>query len=181
MWSITETYDVVQIYSIMIDANWDCLIKLRARLFIFVVWKYLHLVYYCDVTIVPLTDCISVNEHKLSMLIILVAIMLFYGCNWWYARGCEPARVDLIRNIVWLHLEPYESPLCVDMIIAGLRYYLLSLRVRKPSSSTLPYCFEWDFDLRKHVTAERANSIGFFWQTFTSEPGSGPLEPTGPK
>ena len=51
------------------------------------------------------------------------------------------------------------------------------LRVRKPGSSTHPYYFGWDCDLRKRVTAERASSIGVCWQTLHTELGSGPLKP----
>ena len=53
------------------------------------------------------------------------------------------------------------------------------LRVRKPGSNTHPYYFEWDFDLCKQVTAERASIIGVCWQTLHTEPGSGPLKPIG--
>ena len=156
------------------------IVLLRCELVYFIpmIWKSLHLLYYCDETVVALADYISVKERELFVLTILVVIMLFFGYNWWGAHGCKPARADLIRTIVWLRLKPCESPLCVDLIIAGLFYYLLSLRVRKPGSSTLPYCFGWDFDLHKQVTTERASSIGVCWKIFTSEPGSGPLKPT---
>ena len=71
---------------------------------------------------------------------------------------------------IWCELNRLWTQICL--------IYLLSLRVWKLGSSTLPYCFGWDLGLRKQVIAERASSIGVCFQTLTSKPRSGPLKPT---
>ena len=82
--------------------------------------------------------------------------------------------VILCTPVIYLSL--WTSSVFIDLCAVRGLAYLLSFQVQKPSSSTLPYCFGWDFDLRKQVIAKRASSIGVCWQTLTCEPGSGPLK-----
>ena len=124
---------------------------------------------------------------------------VMYFLSFCYKILCtECLDLDLFHSINIMLCWCYRKHIIIDLVHVDANRYLINpvkkqsnlnrtqpclpypffLRVRKPSSSTHPYYFGWDCDLRKQVTTERASSIWVFWKTLHTEPGSGPLKPT---